>query len=309
MAELSIIVPIYNVEKYLVRCIDSILSQTYKDFELILVNDGSPDKCDEIIEYYAQKDNRIVTIHQENKGVSAARNAGLKIATGKYVGFVDPDDWIANTMYEKMITDMTDVQADIACCNWHTVREDGTKVKHLVHEIERQMTREEFMIQIFSMPRTVGGSTCNKLFLKEKIKDFFDEHQKICEDNLFLLQYCLQISKAVYVYHDLYYIYERQNSATRKVAASFVIGLPVRYRMIQLSSFDDKVKNFAEKDYLDICFFCFKQLQSKISSEDCCVAKKYFRKYFRKNIIHILKNPQIYWKTKLLYLVELLKTK
>ena len=87
----SIIVPIYNVEKYLSKCIDSILAQTYNDIEVILVDDGSPDNCPKICDEYAQKDNRVIVIHQKNAGVSAARNAGLKAAHGEYIGFVDPD--------------------------------------------------------------------------------------------------------------------------------------------------------------------------------------------------------------------------
>ena len=91
MPKLSIIVPIYNVEADLPKCIESILAQNYKDFELILINDGSPDNCMQIIEQYKQKDPRIISIHQKNKGVSAARNAGLSIATGEYIGFIDAD--------------------------------------------------------------------------------------------------------------------------------------------------------------------------------------------------------------------------
>ena len=95
--ELSIIVPIYNVERWLKRCLDSILTQTFNNFELILVDDGSPDKCSEIIEKYIRKDKRVVAIYQNNRGVSAARNAGLKIAQGEFIAFVDPDDWNDDT--------------------------------------------------------------------------------------------------------------------------------------------------------------------------------------------------------------------
>lgn len=99
----SIIVPVYKVEKFLPKCIESVLNQTYTDFELILVDDGSPDKSPEICDKYAELDKRVVVIHQKNAGVSAARNAGLENAKGEYIGFVDPDDWIAPKMYEQMI--------------------------------------------------------------------------------------------------------------------------------------------------------------------------------------------------------------
>ncbi|OUQ56652.1 hypothetical protein B5E58_10530, partial [Tyzzerella sp. An114] len=92
--KISVIVPIYNVEKYLNRCVDSIINQTYKNLEIILVDDGSPDNCGKICDEYAKKDNRIKVVHKENGGVSSARNVGLNIATGDYIGFVDGDDWI-----------------------------------------------------------------------------------------------------------------------------------------------------------------------------------------------------------------------
>ena len=92
MPELSIIVPVYKVEPYLPKCIDSILAQTFSDFELILIDDGSPDRCGEICDEYAARDDRVVVIHRENRGVSAARNAGLDAARGEYIGFVDSDD-------------------------------------------------------------------------------------------------------------------------------------------------------------------------------------------------------------------------
>jgi glycosyltransferase involved in cell wall biosynthesis len=103
MPVISIIVPVYNVEPYLRRCIDSILAQTFKEFECILVDDGSPDACPVICDEYAKKDNRIVVMHQENKGVSAARNAGLDVAKGEWIGFVDSDDWCESIMLEELV--------------------------------------------------------------------------------------------------------------------------------------------------------------------------------------------------------------
>ena len=97
---ISIIVPVYNVEKYLERCIESIVNQTYKDIEIILVDDGSPDNCPVICDRYAEKDNRIKVIHKQNGGLINARKSGLEIAQGDYIGFVDSDDWIEPEMYE-----------------------------------------------------------------------------------------------------------------------------------------------------------------------------------------------------------------
>lgn len=112
--KISIIVPIYNVELYLRKCVDSILTQTYKNLEIILVDDGSPDNCAVICDEYAQKDNRIRVIHKKNGGLSDARNAGMEIMTGDYVGFIDSDDWIEPMMYEKLLDNMLAFNADIS---------------------------------------------------------------------------------------------------------------------------------------------------------------------------------------------------
>ena len=117
--QISIIVPVYKVEKYLDRCINSILNQTFRDFELILVDDGSPDNCPQMCDRWQEKDSRIRVIHKANGGLSSARNAGLKIAKGDYIGFVDSDDWILPTMYESLYSLIVKYKGDMAVCK-HT---------------------------------------------------------------------------------------------------------------------------------------------------------------------------------------------
>jgi len=117
---ISIIVPIYKVEPYLRQCIDSILNQTYKDIEVLLIDDGSPDMCGIICDEYAEKDNRIRVFHTENRGLASARNLGLLEARGQYIGFVDSDDWIEPEMYEIMSGLLRETDADICTCGlWH----------------------------------------------------------------------------------------------------------------------------------------------------------------------------------------------
>ena len=113
---ISIVVPVYKVEQYLEKCVESILNQTYKNLEIILVDDGSPDNCGKMCDDYAKKDKRIKVIHKENGGLSDARNAGIKVATGKYIGFVDSDDLIDHTMYMKLYQLLTNTNSDIAVC-------------------------------------------------------------------------------------------------------------------------------------------------------------------------------------------------
>ena len=121
MPKISIIVPVYNVEEYIHRCIDSILAQTFTDFELILVNDGSHDQCGKICDEYAENDSRIKVIHKKNGGLSDARNAGLEIAQGEYIGFVDSDDYIEHDMYEKLIEACKEYNSKLAMCGRYKV--------------------------------------------------------------------------------------------------------------------------------------------------------------------------------------------
>lgn len=307
MAELSIIVPIYNVEKYLGRCIESILAQTYTDFELILVNDGSPDNCAEIMEQYAKKDGRIITIYQENRGVSAARNAGLKIAQGKYIGFVDPDDWISDCMYQIMVEEMESTCCDLVCCNWDSHHSGGEKIDHIILGLKSHMTKNEFISHLFDKPRTVGGSTWNKLFCKKKIKKYYDEHIKIGEDYLFLMDYCSGISKVSYCNEILYHVFEREDSITRENELKLVEGLEVAKRIVTLAAeVNGKIYQRAESDYLDSCYRLLELARKKNATIEYKQARNYFKQYLRKNFWGVMKNPEIYWKTKILYFYKLI---
>lgn len=115
---ISVIVPIYNVETYLRRCVDSILQQTYTNLEIILLDDGSPYNAGAICDEYKTIDNRVKIIHQENKGLSKARTTGIEHATGKFIGFVDADDWCDKQMYQELYRNMVAAKADISCCGY-----------------------------------------------------------------------------------------------------------------------------------------------------------------------------------------------
>ena len=126
--ELSIIVPIYKVEKYLKECIQSILQQTFTDFELILVDDGSPDACPQMCDAIAEQDSRVRVIHQKNGGLSAARNTGIEAARGNWLGFVDSDDFVAPDFYEKLYNAAVNADADCAVCSVQLTHEDGSRM-------------------------------------------------------------------------------------------------------------------------------------------------------------------------------------
>lgn len=125
---ISVIVPVYKVEQFIHRCVDSILNQTYTNLEIILVDDGSPDRCGEICDEYAEKDSRIRVIHQKNGGLSAARNAGLDICTGEYIAFADPDDYLLCNMYEELVDAFREHDVDICVCQWQYENVNGNYV-------------------------------------------------------------------------------------------------------------------------------------------------------------------------------------
>lgn len=131
---ISIVLPIYNVEKYIEKCMDSVLNQTYKNIEVILVDDGSPDRCPKICEEYAKKDNRIKVVHKENGGLSDARNAGIKVANGEYITFIDSDDYVDEDYVEFLYNNIEKTNADIAIGAHRVLYDSGKVIEKATHE-------------------------------------------------------------------------------------------------------------------------------------------------------------------------------
>lgn len=148
---ISVVVPIYNVEKYLQKCIDSILAQTYRHLEIILVDDGSPDNCGAICDNYAQEDGRVLVIHKKNGGLSSARNAGLEIAKGELIVFIDSDDWIDANYIEKLYDDISESGADVAVPAFCISFENGDcAVDSRVKEVTTYSKKEALEVFLFN---------------------------------------------------------------------------------------------------------------------------------------------------------------
>lgn len=304
MPKLSIIVPIYNVEKYLNRCINSILLQIYTDFEVILIDDGSPDQCAAIIDGYAKKDQRVVPIHQKNKGVSAARNAGLRVAKGEYIGFVDPDDWIEPDMYSTLLNIMETEQCDIASCSWMDNDENGSELPHFSELSSKVMSRDEYMSHLFDMPPTIFGSVCSKVVRKNIINSDFPEHYSICEDNFFIAQCCANCKSAAYINQPLYHVFQRQNSATRKVPGRVVLGLAARRDIVGIAkNVNEECGNKAELIFLDQCIYFCNKLKEE-NSKYGKFAKKEFLAYIKNNKKRLIVNNQISLKQKIYFILK-----
>ena len=167
---ISIIVPVFKVEKYINKCINSIISQTYRNLEIILVDDGSPDNCGKICDEYTNIDERIKVIHQKNMGLSAARNNGIKIAKGDYIGFVDSDDYIEKTMFEDLYNALIDNVADISICNFYIVQSNTTEKRVRNKERDKKYNKIEILKEIL-LDRDVQSYAWNKLYKKELFKN------------------------------------------------------------------------------------------------------------------------------------------
>lgn len=179
---LSVIVPVYNVEEYLGRCVDSILAQTYKYLEVILVDDGAKDSSGVICDSYAGKDSRIHVIHKENGGLSSARNAGLDVCRGEYIAFVDSDDWIEPDAYENMLRTALELDVKLVCGGRYDVSSrTGEKKLGLCPPKTERITAEELVGRIFTWNQC-DSSACDKLYHRSLLENWRFPVGKVCED-------------------------------------------------------------------------------------------------------------------------------
>lgn len=267
MKKISIIVPVYNVDKYLDKCIDSLINQTIEEIELIFINDGSTDDSFNILNKY--KNNRkIIVINQENRGVSYARNKGIDIATGEYIGFVDPDDIVNNNMFEIMYNAAKCNNSDMIICDYFEI--DETKNKRIIKkqdingedsfDILRQVLNNFITIQN-------NGYLWNKIFRADIIKKnniCFDKNITICEDVLFNLNFLRIANKINYVKKPLYSYYIRGNSAiAKKHEERFrMMSYLYDYTMICMNEWklkDDSNINSLNTIYAPIFYQCAKE--------------------------------------------------
>ena len=223
MPTLSVIVPVYNTEKYLRACIDSILVQTFADFELILVDDGSVDGSGAICDEYARKDLRIHVIHQQNGGVTKARKSGVRSASGMYFGFVDSDDWIHPEMFARMVEKCVETGADIAVCDVYL--EYGTRTESVPSLAEEgfynktELRETIYPTMLMNVPfRRPGilGSLCNKLFHRKVLDRVFwqvDDSYIYAEDALFSYAALLESNSIFVLRKQLYYYRQHSESA------------------------------------------------------------------------------------------------
>lgn len=223
MAKVSIIVPVYNAEYYLAKCVDSILSQTLTDIELILVDDGSKDSSGHICDDYAARDSRVKVIHQANQGASTARNNGLSAANGDFIGFVDSDDYIHPNMFEEMFTAALCDDCDIAMCDALTVYDDGTTEPDTINQLKGNVVLKKEDLSPNLLLEMAGAAW--RCIYSKKILDFhniiFPKEMKFSEDRVFNILAFGFSNKITYIKKPFYYRYVNKHSVVHRFHSDY----------------------------------------------------------------------------------------
>ena len=290
MELVSVIVPVYNVEKYLKKCVDSILSQSYQNIEVILINDGSLDGSGEICEAYAKKDERIKYITQNNSGLGKTRNRGIEEASGKYLLFVDSDDYIENTMIEKLYHNITESHADVASCGVYNVYRQ--KCIPQCEKEEKFLCDVEKAFGLLLVGEKIPGSSCNKLYRSELLDKVKFPEGVLYEDVKFHLD-LMQIIQSVHVdTTPLYYYVHREESITTKKfdssAMSFIYFYEETLKVVQ-----QKYPSVITQARFKLFWAYFALLDGIIQQDDYQKIPEYCKivRYLKRNTIRILKNP------------------
>jgi len=218
---ISIIIPVYKVEEYLEKCIESVLKQTYTNLQIILVDDGSPDNCGKICDEYAKKDSRIEVIHKVNGGLSDARNVGIAKAKGKYIGFVDSDDYIKEDMYEILINLIKEYDADVSICNLYDVIDGKEYIRNNENGIQ-EYSRLEILKEVL-LDKNIQSYAWNKLYKKELFDEIKYPIGKKYEDigtTFYVFEKC---NKIVVTSKPEYYYLKRSDSLVNNVTESTVL--------------------------------------------------------------------------------------
>ncbi len=250
MSKVSIIVPVYNREKALKRCVDSILNQDHRDIEVILVDDGSRDDSFRIISEYARNDERVIAIHKENGGVSSTRNKALSVASGDYIQFLDADDWIPFDSTKLMVREMEEKGVEMVIGDFYRVVDDKVSRKGSIREAG-VLTRNEYADKMMLTPADFYyGVLWNKLYRKEILDKYhitMDENISYCEDVIFNLEYLLHVTNVAVLKAPVYYYVKTEGSL---VAQNLSLEKTVKMKTSVIRYYNDFYRNILdEEDY------------------------------------------------------------
>lgn len=287
---ISVVIPIYNVEKLLKKCILSVINQEYKNLEIILVDDGSTDSSGIICDEIATIDNRIKVIHKENGGLSSARNAGIDIATGKYIGFVDSDDYIDKRMYKELYNSLKNNDAEIAVCSRNVVDEQGKILKKTESYLNETMTSDEALIRFFNF--IIDTSSCDKLFDIKLFNSIRFPIGKQGEDR-FIMHKLIYNSKKVSTIQLKGYNYVQREGSITKNKKINKDGIEAVQQHIEFckNTNQDWIK-YAQTSYAIVIIWVYNKF---LEQKQKCPKKEEqeYRKKVRKCLKNILKNKRM----------------
>lgn len=306
--EISIIVPVYNLEDLLPKCVDSILAQRFTNFELILVNDGSTDRSGEICDEYANVDSRIKVIHKKNGGVASSRNAGLAIAKGNYIGFVDNDDYINEYMFEILYNHAVSDSADITICDYLKVDEEqyyDTGKYDEDYKIEHY-NNIEALNQLYTDNNITFVVPWNKLYKRYLFKDIKYKVGNTNDDETVAHELLYYSNKITYIQTGLYYYVQRKGSQMDSNTSFHIKKIDAVYAFSDREMFFRKVKEKdlqekALKDYMERFFRYYFLAKSTLNNVDSEL--KELKRTFDKSLFYLLRHKEISKKQKLMFLV------
>lgn len=286
---ISVIVPVYNVEKYLERCVKSIAAQTYKDLEILLIDDGSTDKSGKMCDDFQQTDSRIKAFHKQNGGLSDARNYGIEHSAGEFISFVDSDDYIDEKMLETLHRLITENDADLAVCSAMDVFEgkEVTQVKEIKEFNLNKVESYKYMLRGDGIP-----SACNKLYKRQTVGDVRFPVGKLYEDGFFTPQILKRVEKTAVTSKPMYYYFRRADSITTKPFRKGDLDVIEAYDKCvkQVKELCPEALPYAEFRYRNAYF---NVLDKMLMRDDCKEIPEYKQvvKYLKKHTAQIVKDP------------------
>ena len=274
---ISIIVPVYNVEKYVEKCLISIINQTYKNIEIIIVNDGSVDNSKKICESLKKKDKRIKLYNIKNIGLSGARNYGIEKSKGKYISFIDSDDYIDNNMIETLYNNLIKEKADISCCSFYEVFKDEI-IKKNEEEKYYVMNKKQAIKKTF-LDRGLDVYTWNKLYKKELFDNIKFPLGKKSQDRFVMYEIFDNTNKIVYDSICLYYYVQRNNSAANNLKNVNTDSIEASLNAISYLRKYRDIKPLAIKEYLQTRLRVYKKIVYYNGKDDIKIRKDLIREF------------------------------
>lgn len=290
----SVIIPVYNAETYLERCLQSVCKQTYRQLEIICINDGSMDNSADMLDKWATEDGRIKVVHQENHGESQARNVGVSLATGSWIAFVDNDDWIDLDMYRAMIEFGCRYEADMVCCSWVKEQADESiRARNTSEVADNPFDRDKLLKYIYIRDEYQGFAYMwDKLYRRELFEGvYFDESLRIGGDVLVLAEIALKVKRATYIDEAYYHYLQREDSGCHTDRADVLLDWVRAYHKVidifQGASIEPEIMRYVKRF---TAYTALRAAKAALLSNDknshesaVCVMKQYQLEYKETN--------------------------